>query len=104
MANKKSSPTQIISAVLNEANQSINASIVGTQMAISIAASDDDSAITWQGGEPFGWDAYSQALSVGNTVVTTQYFSGGLAGTLLGTVTKTYSDNTRVFLVSYVKS
>lgn len=100
----KSNPTQIIQAILDVPNQAIKTTIVGTQVAIAIAASDGDSVIAWPGSEPFGYDAYSQTLSGGNKVVTTQYFSGGLSGTLLGTVVKTYSDNTRTFLVSYVMS
>jgi hypothetical protein len=100
----KSSPQQIIAGVLDVTNQAIKTTMVGTEVAIAVSAADSDSVITWSGDRPHDYDSYSRVLSGANTVVTTQYFTGGLAGTLVGTTVETFSDNTRTFLVSYVKS
>jgi len=104
MANAKSNPNQILSAILDATNQSIKTTMVGTQVAITVTAADGDSVRVWQGDTPIDFDSFSQTLSAANTVVTTTYFSGGLAGTSKGTVVRTFSDNTRTFLISMVRT
>jgi hypothetical protein len=100
----KLAPHQIAQSVYSVASEAIKTTLVNTEIAIELSAEDGDSVRSWQGDEPIGWDAYSQVLSVGDTVVTRTYKSGGLAGTTVGTVVYTYSTNARTFLVSLVRS
>ena len=95
---------QIIKAVYDEATESLKTSLTNLEIAMEISADDGDDVRVWAGDEPVGWNYYSQALSVGDTVVTRTYKSGGPSGTVVGTVVYTYSDSNRTFLVSLSRS
>jgi hypothetical protein len=88
----------------DEASESVKTKITDTAISIEVSAADGDDVRSWNGDEPVGWDSYSQVLSVGDTVVTRTYRSGGLSGTVVGTVVYTYSTSARTFLVSLERS
>lgn len=108
MASKLDQP-QIMQAVMDDATNALQVKMVGTQIAISTHAGEDSVRALGE-FEPnvasgtVMWNYLEQTLSVGNTVVTKVYKSGGPSGTVVGTVVLTYSDNTRAFLVSCLKS
>lgn len=108
MASKKDIQ-QIHQAAFDEAANAIAVKLTATQIAISTDAGED-SVRAYGEFEPnvapgtAMWNYMSQALSVGDTVVTKTYRVGGPSGTVVGTVVLTYADNTRAFLVSCSKS
>jgi hypothetical protein len=100
----KSNPTQIIQAILDVPNQAIKTTIVGTQVAIAIAANDGDSVITHSVLEPkedYDYIGYNYATA--NTIVKT-YKIGGSSGTTVGTITEVYTDSTLTRIVSQART
>jgi hypothetical protein len=100
------SPQQVIKTAFDEATQSLKALLIGTSQ-ISIAANDagtGDTIRVYSALEPVGYNAVTYTLSGANTIMTEVYKTGGVAGTTVGTITRTYTDNTRTVLVSVVRS
>jgi cell shape-determining protein MreC len=108
MSSKKDQQ-QILQSAFDEVSSALAVKLTATQIAISTDAGED-SVKAYGEFEPnvapgtAMWNYMSQALSVGDTVVTKTYRTGGPSGTVVGTVVLTYADNTRGFLVSCLKS
>lgn len=97
----KLDPAQIAKAVYDAVNESLKVSIVNAlALEMELSANDGDSVRAYTALEPVGYNYVSFALSAANTVVTETYRSGGSGGTIVGTITKVYTDNTRTVLVS----
>jgi hypothetical protein len=97
------SPAQISSKVYDEGTDSIKVALIDA--ALELSAADGDSVIAIPGIEPRGdYDYVGLVYTSGGAVVTKTYRSGGAAGTIVGVVTETYSDGTRVQLNSIART
>lgn len=86
---------------LSGTGDNIDAKRVG--MYVWDSASSAWTRFTGGGSTPFAWDALTYTAS-SSTVDTYKYYVGGTSGTLVSTLTVTYTDSSHATLVSVVRT
>lgn len=99
----KLDPSQITKLVFDEATNSYKVALIDANL--SITAISGDSIIAVPPIEPRAvYDYVGLVYTSGGAVVTKTYRTGGAAGTIVGVVTETYQDATRVQLNSIART
>lgn len=97
------SPDQISNKVFDLPTNSNKVSLVDASL--TITASSGDSIIAVPPIEPrVAYDYVGLVYTVAGAVVTKTYRTGGVSGTIVGTVVETYQDATRVQLNSIART
>jgi hypothetical protein len=95
---------QILKNVYDELNNALKIVMATISTQIELSAGDGDSVRVYQGVEPLVPFDYIGYVHPDNETVVETYRSGGASGTIVGVVTKVYTDNSHSRLVSQTRS